>query len=105
MTMVLIHGGGATGAFWDRLVPLLDAPPAVIHLPSRRGRPAALETCAWGTIHRSTRKSMIPTSKDVCYPAVAASRCLTLNQTVMPPLVTGGPMAAVTWFTTTAGSA
>jgi pimeloyl-ACP methyl ester carboxylesterase len=44
VTVVLIHGGGATGAFWDRLVPLLDAPPLVIDLPGRRGRPAALET-------------------------------------------------------------
>jgi pimeloyl-ACP methyl ester carboxylesterase len=44
MTVVLIHGGGATGAFWDRLVPFLDAPPLVVDLPGRRGRPAALQT-------------------------------------------------------------
>jgi pimeloyl-ACP methyl ester carboxylesterase len=44
MTAVLIHGGGATGAFWDRLVPFLDAPPLVVDLPGRRGRPAALQT-------------------------------------------------------------
>jgi pimeloyl-ACP methyl ester carboxylesterase len=43
MTVVLIHGGGATGAFWDRLVPLLDAPPLVVDLPGRRGRPANLD--------------------------------------------------------------
>ena len=24
MTVVLIHGGGATGGFWDRLLPYLD---------------------------------------------------------------------------------
>jgi pimeloyl-ACP methyl ester carboxylesterase len=42
MSVVLIHGGGATGAFWDRLVPLLDAPPLVIDLPGRRARPADL---------------------------------------------------------------
>ena len=44
MTLVLIHGGGATGAFWDCLVPFLDAPPLAVDLPGRRGRPAALET-------------------------------------------------------------
>jgi pimeloyl-ACP methyl ester carboxylesterase len=44
MTIVLIHGGGATGAFWDRLVPLLDGRPLVVDLPGRRGRPAALGT-------------------------------------------------------------
>lgn len=42
MTVVLIHGGGATGAFWDRLVPLLDAEPLVVDLPGRRDRPADL---------------------------------------------------------------
>ena len=44
MTAVLIHGGGATGAFWDRLVPLLATPPLVVDLPGRRARPADLAT-------------------------------------------------------------
>ena len=44
MTAVLIHGGGATGAFWDRLVPLLTTPPLVVDLPGRRARPADLAT-------------------------------------------------------------
>ena len=44
MTAVLIHGGGATGAFWDRLVPLLTPTPLVVDLPGRRARPADLAT-------------------------------------------------------------
>ena len=46
MTVVLLHGGGATGAFWDRLVPLLDAGEDVlaVDLPGRRARPADLGT-------------------------------------------------------------
>jgi pimeloyl-ACP methyl ester carboxylesterase len=44
MTVVLIHGGGATGAFWDRLVPHLDQEPLVVDLPGRRDRPADLAT-------------------------------------------------------------
>lgn len=44
MTVVLIHGGGATGAFWDRLVPFLDREPLVVDLPGRRARPAVLGT-------------------------------------------------------------
>ena len=44
MTVVLIHGGGATGAFWDRLVPLLTVPSLVVDLPGRRARPADLAT-------------------------------------------------------------
>lgn len=44
VTVVLIHGGGATGAFWDRLVPLLEHEPLVVDLPGRRGRPADLAT-------------------------------------------------------------
>jgi pimeloyl-ACP methyl ester carboxylesterase len=42
VTAVLIHGGGATGAFWDRFVPLLTTPTLVVDLPGRRSRPADL---------------------------------------------------------------
>jgi pimeloyl-ACP methyl ester carboxylesterase len=44
VTAVLIHGGGATGAFWDRLVPLLTTAPLVVDLPGRRAGPADLAT-------------------------------------------------------------
>jgi pimeloyl-ACP methyl ester carboxylesterase len=46
MTVVLIHGGGSTGAFWDRLFPYLDPEPEpiAVDLPGRRARPANLPT-------------------------------------------------------------
>ena len=44
MTVVLIHGGGATGRFWDRLVPYLDHEALAVDLPGRRSRPADLGT-------------------------------------------------------------
>ena len=36
---VLIHGGGASGAFWDRLVPRLTRPALAVDLPGRGGKP------------------------------------------------------------------
>jgi pimeloyl-ACP methyl ester carboxylesterase len=36
---VLIHGGGAAGAFWDRLVPVLEHPALAIDLPGRGAKP------------------------------------------------------------------
>ena len=46
VTVALIHGGGATGAFWDRLLPHLDEGEDVlaVDLPGRRARPADLGT-------------------------------------------------------------
>jgi pimeloyl-ACP methyl ester carboxylesterase len=41
---VLIHGGGATGGFWDRLLPYLDHEALAVDLPGRRSRPANLAT-------------------------------------------------------------
>ena len=43
-SFLLIHGGASTGAFWDRLVPLLDQPAIAVDLPGRRERPADLMT-------------------------------------------------------------
>jgi pimeloyl-ACP methyl ester carboxylesterase len=44
MTYVLIHGGGTTARFWDRLLPWLDRPALAVDLPGRGAKPADLAT-------------------------------------------------------------
>ncbi|MBV8979792.1 MAG: alpha/beta hydrolase [Acidimicrobiia bacterium] len=44
MTYVLVHGGGSTGRFWDRLVPLLPDRALTVDLPGRGSHPADLAT-------------------------------------------------------------
>ena len=44
MTYVLIHGGGTTARFWERLLPLLDRPALAVDLPGRGAKPADLAT-------------------------------------------------------------
>jgi pimeloyl-ACP methyl ester carboxylesterase len=41
---VLVHGGGSTARFWDRLLPFLDRPALAVDLPGRNGKPADLAT-------------------------------------------------------------
>ena len=44
MTVVLIHGGGTTARFWDRMTPYLDTEPLAVDLPGRGAHPADLAT-------------------------------------------------------------
>jgi pimeloyl-ACP methyl ester carboxylesterase len=44
MSFVLVHGGGSTARYWDRLVALLHQPVLAVDLPGRGDHPADLGT-------------------------------------------------------------
>lgn len=44
MTYLLVHGGGTTARYWDRLLPYLDHPHLAVDLPGRADKPADLAT-------------------------------------------------------------
>src|SRR5215471_6653563 len=43
-TYLLVHGGGTTAGFWDRLRAVLDGPSLAVDLPGRGAHPADLAT-------------------------------------------------------------
>jgi pimeloyl-ACP methyl ester carboxylesterase len=43
-TYVLVHGGGSTACFWDRVLPFLDQLALAVDLPGRNGKPADFAT-------------------------------------------------------------
>lgn len=44
MTYLLVHGGGSTARYWDRVLPHLDRPALAVDLPGRNDKPADLAT-------------------------------------------------------------
>jgi pimeloyl-ACP methyl ester carboxylesterase len=74
MTYVLIHGGGATARFWDRLVPYLDRPAIAVDMPGRAGKPADLATLSVEDEVASIVEDLVILEPGTPVTVVAASR-------------------------------
>lgn len=102
MTIVLIHGGGSTARFWDRLVPLLDDDVLAVDLPGRGAHPADLGSITVDDEVASVAADVAAHDPDgpvvvvahssggLCVPGVVAAlggrvRHVVLNAALVPP--------------------
>ena len=72
MTYVLVHGGGSTGRYWDRLVPFLDRPALAVDLPGseREGGGPRRRSPSRPRSRRSSPTSRPPTPRSATGPIV-----------------------------------
>jgi len=102
VTIILIHGGGSTARFWDRLVPLLDGEVLAVDLPGRGAHPADLGSITVDDEVASVVSDVEAATSDepvvlvahssggLCVPGVVAAlgdrvRQVVLNAALVPP--------------------